>query len=194
LYASTVLSQWLAVATIVWRARIHGIRPAQFGLTVPNPALVILVSVILAGLVLTNQVLSLRQLTLRPADMEGTMAQLATRIFPQDGAERAAFLVVVATVAVCEELIYRGFVQAIFEHWGPAAWFAIVASSALFAIAHLYQGWRGILSTFVVALCFSTIRRWTGSLLPPIAAHFVADMTAGILAPSRFRELNRARP
>jgi membrane protease YdiL (CAAX protease family) len=117
------------------------------------------------------------------------MAQLASRIFPQDNEERAAFLAVVATVAFCEEFIYRGFVQTIFERWMHFALVAIFAASAMFAVAHLYQGWRGILSTLVVGILFSTIRWWTGSLLPAVASHFVADIVAGHLAPKRFQEL-----
>ncbi|MGD0964466.1 MAG: CPBP family intramembrane glutamic endopeptidase [Candidatus Acidiferrales bacterium] len=187
LYASTVLSQWVAAAIILWRAHVHGIRGAQLGLAVPHIWLVIVVTVVFAGLILTNQLLTLGQLASPPHAIHGTMAQLATRIFPQDAAERVAFSVVVATVAVCEELIYRGFVQTVFKQWGHFAVLAIAAPSALFAVAHLYQGWRGILSTFVVGLCFSTIRWWTGSLLPPMISHFAADMAAGILAPRRFQ-------
>ena len=189
LYASTVVSQWVAVTVIWWRARAHGIRPAQLGLAVPHVALAIIVTAVFSGLILTNQVLSLRQLALNPRARHGTMAQLASRIFPQDDGERAAFLAVVATVAFCEEFIYRGFVQAIFERWMHFALAAIFAASAMFAIAHLYQGWRGILSTLVVGILFSTIRWWTGSLLPAVVSHFVADIVAGYLAPESFREL-----
>jgi membrane protease YdiL (CAAX protease family) len=189
LYASTVFSQWLASAIILWRARVHRIRPTQLGLAVPHIAFVIVVTVIFAGLILTNQLLSLRQLASQPHKMQATMAQLATRIFPQDGVERAAFLAVVATVAVCEELIYRGFVQTILTQWSHLVFFAIVAASALFALAHLYQGWRGILPTFIVGVCFSTLRWWTGSLLPPIVSHCMADSVAGLLAPRRFRDV-----
>jgi membrane protease YdiL (CAAX protease family) len=187
LYASTVLSQWLALCIILWRARVHGIRAWQLGLAVPHPALTIAVTVILTGIILTNQLLSLGQLASHPEALQGTMVQLATRIFPQDDAERAAFLVVVATVAVCEELIYRGFVQTILGRWSHLALAAIIGSSALFGMAHLYQGRRGILSTLVVGLCFSTIRWWTGSLLSPMVSHFAADIVVGTLAPRKLR-------
>ncbi|MGA8014164.1 MAG: CPBP family intramembrane glutamic endopeptidase, partial [Candidatus Acidiferrales bacterium] len=53
--------------------------------------------------------------------------------------------------------------------------------------AHLYQGRRGVITTFVVGLLFSLVRSWTGSLLAPLVAHFVADITAGLLAPPRLR-------
>jgi len=63
----------------------------------------------------------------------------------------------------------------------------IIGSAVLFGIAHLYQGKRGLLSTLIVGALFSGVRAWTGSLIPPLVAHFTADLTAGFLAPSRLR-------
>ena len=61
---------------------------------------------------------------------------------------------------------------------------ASLGSSAMFGLAHLYQGRRGLISTFVVGIVFSTVRWWTGSLIPAVVAHFVADLLAGFIAPS----------
>jgi uncharacterized protein len=187
LYASTVVSQWLAVAIVLWRARARGIPLPQLGLAVPDVALTSVVTVLLVALILTNQLLSLRQLASGAAQAQGMMVQLAARIFPQDNSERAAFTAVVFTVAICEEIIYRGFVQTAFQRSVGLASFGILASSVLFAVAHAYQGRRGMLATFVVGLCFSTTRWWTGSLLAPMITHFAADITAGMLAPMRIR-------
>jgi copper chaperone CopZ len=63
----------------------------------------------------------------------------------------------------------------------------ILATAAMLALAHLYQGRRGLVSTFVVGLLLSAVRAWTGSLLPSLVAHFVADLTAGLMAPARIR-------
>jgi membrane protease YdiL (CAAX protease family) len=190
LYASTVVSQWLVVSIILWRAKVHRFSLAQLGLALPHVTLAIGVTVALCALILTNQLLSLRQLALHPSEAPGMMMQMAARIFPQDNVERAAFVAVVITVAICEEIIYRGFVQALFQEWGGVAVLAILGSGALFAIAHLYQGPRGVAATFVIGLCFSAIRWWTGTLLPPVISHFVADITVGILAPGKSRGRN----
>lgn len=190
LYFSTILSQWAAVGIILWRSKAHGISSRQLGWTIPHLSLVITVAVILASLILLNQLLSLRHLASDPAQSQKEIVQLALRIFPQDNWELLAFAAVVATVAICEELIYRGFVQGLMSQWSGRAWIGIVLASLLFGIAHLYQGIRGVSSTLVVGIIFSTIRWWTGSLLPPILAHFVADLTAGIVAPRRLRHMN----
>jgi uncharacterized protein len=188
LYASTVAFQWFAVAVVLWRANTHQVSFARLGLAIPSPALTVIVSIVLAALVLANQLFSLRRLTTHPAEARGILPQLALKIFPQDSVERLAFFAVVVTVAVCEELIYRGFVQRVFEDWSGGLIIAgILGSAAMFAVAHLYQGPRGLITTFVVGLLFAAIRAWTGSLLAPLIAHFVADITAGLLAPSRLQ-------
>lgn len=188
LYASTIAFQWLAVALILWRTHAHGIALARLGLAIPHVALTIIISVLLAALILTNQLVSLHRLATHPAEIRGILPQLALKVFPQDSTERLAFSALVATVSVCEELIYRGFAQRVFQDWsGGLVVAAIFGSAAMFALAHLYQGRRGVLATFVVGLLFSLGRTYTGSLVPAIIAHFVADLTAGFLTPSRLR-------
>lgn len=188
LYASTLAFQWLAAGVILWRTSAHEIRISQLGLAIPNPALVVTVSVVLSALILLNQIMGLRRLVAQPDRIQGILPQLALKLFPQDDVERLAFFALVATVAVCEELIYRGFVQRVFQDWSRGSVIiAVLGSAVFFAVAHLYQGRRGLISTLTIGLLFSTIRAWTGSLLPCAVAHFVADITVGILAPGRLR-------
>jgi membrane protease YdiL (CAAX protease family) len=188
LYASTLAFQWLAAAIILWRSGAHSVRAAQLGFVLGNPLLTLTVALVLAALVLLNQLVSLRRLVSHPTEMRGLLPQLALKLFPQDDVERLAFFALVVTVAICEELIYRGFVQRVFQDWLRGSVAAGVLGSAIyFAIAHLYQGRRGLASTFFVGLIFAAARAWTGSLLPPVAAHFVADITVGMLASSRIQ-------
>jgi membrane protease YdiL (CAAX protease family) len=188
LYASTLAFQWIAAGIILWRTNAHGIRASQLGLQVPNAALAVSATVVLAALILLNQIMGLRRLVAQPEKAQGILPQLALKLFPQDDVERLAFFALVTTVAVCEELIYRGFVQRVFQDWSRGSVIVAVIGSALFfAIAHLYQGRRGLISTLTIGLLFSTIRAWTGSLLPCVVAHFVADIIVGMLAPGRVR-------
>lgn len=188
LYASTFALQWMAVAVIYWRTKAHHVSLAQLAVAVPNVWPVVFTSALLCILVLLNQVFSLRRLVARPEEIKGFVMQLALKILPQDNSERAAFLVLSATVAICEEFIYRGFALHTLQEWsGNYLAAGIVASAMLFALAHLYQGPRGLFSTFLVGLLFAGIRAWTGSLVPAVLAHFVADSTAGVLAPAGIR-------
>lgn len=186
-YATTTAFQWLIAAIILWRTTADGISSRRLGLQVTHPVLTGALAVGLAAVVLVNQVYSLRRTAATPIEPDGMLTQMALKVFPQDTPERLAFLAVVVTVAFCEEWIYRGFVQRVFQDWSGSVAAGIFGSALLFAGAHLYQGRRGLLSTFAVGLVFSTVRFWSGSLIPSIAAHFVADLMAGYLAPSVVR-------
>jgi membrane protease YdiL (CAAX protease family) len=188
LYASTLAFQWIAAGIILWRTNAHQIRPNQLGLALPNPALAVSATVVLSALILLNQIMGLRRLVAQPAKTQGIVPQLALKLFPQDNVERLAFFALVTTVALCEELIYRGFVQRVFQDCSrDSVIVAVIGSAVFFALAHLYQGRRGLISTMTIGLLFSTIRAWTGSLLPCVVSHFVADITVGTLAPGRVR-------
>jgi membrane protease YdiL (CAAX protease family) len=180
--------QWLAAALILWRTRAHGIPQASLGLTIGNARLIIVTSVVLCALILVNQVFSLRRMFAHPLEIKGVLPHLVRKLFPQDGIERSVFFGLVLTVAFCEEFIYRGFVQRAFEDWLEGSITAgILISAMFFGLAHFYQGWRGMLSTFALGLVFSGMREWSGSLAPAMAAHFVADLSVGFLAPYYLR-------
>ena len=154
LYASTLAFQWFAVAVILWRASVHGIHAERLGVALPEPPLTIAVAILLALLFLANQLVSLRRMASPTTNENGLLPQLARKLFPQDNSERLAFFALVVTAAICEELIYRGFVQRVFQDWsGDDALVGILASALFFSLAHMYQGRRGLVSTFVVDCC-----------------------------------------
>jgi membrane protease YdiL (CAAX protease family) len=196
LYASTIAFQWIAVAVVLWRTHAHNVLPANLGLAVPKPGTALITAIALSALILVNQIVALRRLKEHPdSPAHGILPHLALKVFPQDTVERLAFTALVSTVAICEELIYRGFAQRVFQDWaggvvgvGLAVTAGVIGSALMFSLAHLYQGSRGLISTFVVGLLFSIVRAFTGSLVPASAAHFVADITAGFVAPGHLRE------
>lgn len=187
LYASTIVFQCALVAGILWRTSGHHVRNAELALAISRPALTVELAVVLSGLFLANQLFALRRLELDPEQQPGVLLHLAAKVFPQDLPERFAFSVLVLTVSTCEEIIYRGFVQFLFQQITGLIVLGILFSSLFFAWAHFYQGRRGLVSTFIVGLLFASIRSWTGSLVPSAAAHFVTDLAVGIMAPIRVR-------
>jgi CAAX protease family protein len=194
LYGSTIAFQWLATAIILWRAMADDSPPAELGIAFGDAKLTVSIAVVLTLLLLTNQIASIRRLAAKPSEIKGMIAELTLKIFPQDRVERLAFVALVSTVAVCEELIYRGFVQGLFQSWaGDSVTAGIVISTLFFAVAHLYQGRRGLISTFIIGILFAGARAGTGSLIPSICAHFAADLAAGLLAPVKLGAALRAR-
>jgi membrane protease YdiL (CAAX protease family) len=184
LYASTIAFQWLATIFVLWRCRIHGYRPADLGIALPRPWLVLIVAVVVTALITANQLASIRRLASLPRDKQGSFRALSLKLMPRNTTERLAFFALVVTVAICEEILYRGWAQRFFQDSsGGSTIVAIIGSAALFSVAHIYQGRRGLIATFIVGALFSVVRAWTGSLIPTMAAHFAADLAAGLLAP-----------
>jgi len=189
LYASTVAFQWLAAAVVAWRCHARALTAQHLALAFPEPELTATTTLALSLLLGTSQLYSLRRLARLPADRQGFLYQMARKVMPQDSMEALAFVALAGNVSLCEEFLYRGFVFAVLQ---DMAWnsrlLAALGSSLFFALAHFYQGRRGLASTFVVGLLFALARILTGSLAPSIFAHLVADLLAGLRAPRLLAE------
>jgi membrane protease YdiL (CAAX protease family) len=187
LYASTIAFQWLIVAVISWRASSRHLNPNELGLVVSGTLRTFLMALILTALLCLNQWASLRRIARVPADRRGFLFRFTEKIMPQTSTETFVFVALACSAGLSEEFAYRGFVFAVFSRAFADSTFpasiAMVVSSAWFAMAHLYQGRRGMLTTFVVGLLFSGIRIWSGNLVPAVAGHIGVDLVAGLYAP-----------
>jgi len=100
------------------------------------------------------------------------------RLLPRTPTELRWFDLVAITAGVCEELLYRGFMIWYLSHWMsivPAAFLA----SAIFGVAHLYQGIGGILRTGALGGFLASIYLLTRSLYLSMVLHFLADVYSG---------------
>jgi uncharacterized protein len=84
-----------------------------------------------------------------------------------------------------EELIFRGFLlmrlcdgiaDLVQTRGKQAAWAALLVSSLLFAVGHIYQGSIGVIQTFVVGFALGGLRLMRKNLIAPIAAHVAIDV------------------
>jgi uncharacterized protein len=181
LYASTIAFQWIAVGVILWRATVRGLTASELGLVVGRPSRTIAVAAGITIMLAIFQALGLRQLRRMTPDPESRLHQFREKILPQNAIESLVFVALACTVAVCEELIYRGFAYAVFAAaLGGSVTFAVLASSAIFAAAHAYQGRQGLVTTFILGGLFALTRVWTLSLLPAMLAHLVVDLISGL--------------
>jgi uncharacterized protein len=109
-------------------------------------------------------------------------------LLPSSIRERRWWWLVCITAGICEEVVYRGFLLHYF-HTLPfhlsLAW-AMVASSGIFGIGHLYQGVAGGVQTAVIGFVFAAMFVMTGSLLVPIVVHAVMDLRVLAMLPVGF--------
>ena len=83
---------------------------------------------------------------------------------------------------IAEELLFRGVIQGrLEESAGPA--FALIASSLLFAVAHVGSGGAlAVLVSCAAGLLFGAVYLKTRSVAWPIVAHMVANLATFALA------------
>lgn len=99
-------------------------------------------------------------------------------LLPRTAGERLLWLGLSLTAAIGEETLFRGYVMTrlrrLFGGWTPA----VIISALAFGLAHLYQGWSGVLLTGLYGLIFSLVYLKRQSLWPCIVAHFLQDALA----------------
>jgi uncharacterized protein len=188
LYASTIAFQWLAVAVVTWRAWAHGYGAAELGLIANNSTRLISAAIVGGATIAALQWLNLRRMGRIPFKSRGLIQAIAERILPQSTVELLPFLALAVTAGLCEEFLYRGFAMAVLARLGSPVWLAILVSSILFGLAHLYQGRGGFVSTMLIGTVLGSGRMAYDSLVPVIFWHTAVDVVAGVAGPRYLTE------
>ena len=192
LYGSTILFQWLIVAIVIFRCAARSVDPIELGLRGRQSVANRLDQHRFNWASLRKPGDGLRRITKLPEGKRGSVFAITEKIMPRTSVETFVYTALACTAGISEEFLYRGFVFMAFVrmivNFGPPNIAAAVLSSAWFSLAHLYQGKRGIITTFIVGLIFAGVRLWTGSLIPAVAAHIGIDLVAGIYAFLFFRK------
>ncbi len=116
-------------------------------------------------------------------------------IVPRERADLPHWTGVSIAAGVGEEIIYRGFLIWYFarltgtDPMGLAL--AALLASAIFGVAHLYQGPRSAIKVGGLAFALGGLYVWCGALWPVMAIHFAVDLAAGLFA-IRLHELTRS--
>ena len=107
-------------------------------------------------------------------------------LLPQDGPERATFALVAVTAGICEEVLYRGFLLHVSTtNFGLTVGWALASALLAFAVAHAYQGWRGVAASAILGGVFMGMYLLFGSLVPAIVLHALIDLRPLLLLPRR---------
>ena len=121
---------------------------------------------------------------------EGEVARAALLVLPHSRAELWRWMVGSAFWAAGEELCFRAFALAYLGTWMPKP-AALVISAALFAVAHRYQGRRGVVFSGAVGLILGGVYLLVGFLFLPIVLHALWDIW---VAYCTYRRLATASP
>lgn len=100
---------------------------------------------------------------------------------PKDFAQLILGLILMITVAITEETIFRGYLLKRFHEFTGSKMSALFFSTAIFALGHGYQGFAGVSIVSVLGLFYGLVYFWRGSLIAPITMHFLQN-SLGLLA------------
>jgi len=179
MYLATIFFQWLLTAGVAWRALARGLAPEELGIVRSLSFSLLSATVLGAALIAAAHWANVRRMARSDHPNLKRLRALGARLFPRSGPEFALFAVLSLTAGICEEFLFRGFVMAALIRAGLAVWLVVILSSAMFGLAHLYQGKGGSLGTGILGMLFAMARLLFGSLLPAVVWHGVLDIVAG---------------
>lgn len=177
-YLATLIAEWLIFAAIWIGVKLHG-TPFRdvFGAFSLHPVKVLKdIGLGFGFLIVANIVLSVL------GHIVNAKSNAAIKdLVPHGHAEDLLFLALAFTAGVCEETIFRGYLQKQFTAWSNSNIVGVVAQGLIFGFAHAYQGWimAGLIAVY--GMMFGLLAMWRKSVRPGMIAHFLQDAIAGLV-------------
>jgi membrane protease YdiL (CAAX protease family) len=100
---------------------------------------------------------------------------------PSGPIQMAMWMVLSLTAGICEETIFRGYLQRQFIGWTKVPAVGILVSGVFFGACHTYQGTKHAIAIAVQGILFGMLAAWRRSLKPGMISHAVQDSIGGIV-------------
>jgi uncharacterized protein len=98
---------------------------------------------------------------------------------PNTRLELAVWFLLSATAGLCEEFIFRGYLQLQFAAMTGSMFAGVVLSAVVFGASHGYEGGARMLLIGIFGLMFGLLAWWRRSLRPGMIAHAWHDALSG---------------
>ncbi len=132
---------------------------------------------IIALMLLSTIAVALKPLHLHPENIRTTVSKLAPYTIP----ELIAWTALSITAGVCEEFIFRGYLQQQFTRISHRIWIGAAASAIIFGFSHGYEGLVGMLLITAFGALFSVFSLVRGNLRAGMMAHAWHDFLSGMV-------------
>jgi membrane protease YdiL (CAAX protease family) len=192
-YQQTALEQMLLTgAVLVWWF-LEDRTAREIGLGVPGGIafwIAVFITIAVAFL-MWRQLASIRSVSSARERVLEQFRGAAALIAPRGRDERRDWAIMSSSVGVCEEILYRGFFLWYVLKWMPEA-AAIPVAAIVFGLAHLYQGWGGVIRSGILGMIFCFGYLFIGSLWALMALHAVVDIGSGSTLSAAAEGTNKA--
>jgi uncharacterized protein len=111
----------------------------------------------------------------------GRWASNTSFLLPATLPESIVWIAVSAAAGACEELVFRGYLQRQLWSLTKNLPTALLLQAFIFAIGHIYQGWKPALVTAIYGLVFGLVAAWRRSIIPGAIAHAILDVMGGLI-------------
>jgi hypothetical protein len=108
-----------------------------------------------------------------------TMRRQLGFLIPDTNLELLMWFLLSTTAGICEEIIFRGYLQRQFAAITRSMLAGVVLSAVIFGAAHGYEGGPRMLLIGVFGLMFGLLAWWRKSLRPGMIAHAWHDALSG---------------
>ncbi|HST10302.1 MAG TPA: type II CAAX endopeptidase family protein [Terriglobales bacterium] len=112
--------------------------------------------------------------------------QRARRLLPENSREMRYWIPISLLAGLSEEYAFRGVAYVALRELTGSPPISVAICVLAFAVAHIAQGWRGVLGTGIIAMAMHVIVFLTAGLYLPIAAHAAYDLVVGVIAMQNF--------
>jgi uncharacterized protein len=103
-------------------------------------------------------------------------------LLPHAAGELAVWIALSVSAGICEETIFRGYLQSQLAAFTRSAPAGILLSAAAFGAGHAYQGSRMTILIAVYGLLFGLLAHWRRSVRPGMIAHAWQDSLSGLVS------------
>jgi uncharacterized protein len=103
-------------------------------------------------------------------------------LLPRGVVEFALWIALSITAGICEEAIFRGYLQRQLIAFTKSVPAGILLSAAAFGAGHSYQGSRQVILIAIYGVLFGVLAHWRRSVRPGMIAHAWQDSLNGVLA------------
>jgi membrane protease YdiL (CAAX protease family) len=159
----------------------HGFSISDLGENIENLHLSIIVTIVLLSVFMVMVYFNVRQLRQMNLDKLEDGLRPLKKFLPSNRTESIIFILIALTAGICEELLYRGWLQNMLSHGIGSVWIGLVLGAVIFGIGHAYQGKMGMVQTGIIGLIFGIVFIITKSLVASQILHVIVDVVNGIV-------------